>query len=329
MPELLVCNDNYFRMCITMVFISISGVSQLTNCCLNRDGRSDPNCWCRSANQATKGVRDDCHFYFDFSIHLLRRSDLIMMATNETPTANPTATNGTNGTREELNSNPAILHIEILETSEPVVHRILAVDRSMTFDAFHKAIKIAFEWDIDDHRKSYYFKILDFPGHMPWRRPDARTLLVEQPATHYILREEDPHPVNVPCEDSRTSILGDVYNFIGPRLFEYRHRGVSPILVYKYDAWAHLITFLGVCPGLHQPALCLSGTGSPIAKDCGGPLVWAMIKSIYAEPQENLTLEEIELKRWYEQDCKNGFDFGVRPWDWEIEWVNDYLRFVQ
>jgi hypothetical protein len=267
-----------------------------------------------------------------------------MMATNGTPRSNPMSnngtsmsnlmatngTNGTNGTREEPNSDWGImLHIEILDTSGPIVDRLLAVDRSMTFDTFHKAIKIAFEWDIDDYRKPYYFKVLDFPGHLPWRRPDARSLLVGQPGTHYYLRDEDPRPVDGPCSDSRTSTLGEVYDLIGPRLFSYRHACLSPILVYEYDRWAHFITFLAESPELRQPALCLRGTGSPIAKGCGGPHAWADLKRIYAEPHENLTLEEIARKRWYEQDCKNGFDFGVSPWTWGIEWVNDHLRFVQ
>ncbi|KAI4159892.1 MAG: hypothetical protein LQ342_006220 [Letrouitia transgressa] len=212
-----------------------------------------------------------------------------------------------------------LLMITLMNSSDPMINRVLSVPPNINFAQLHMVLQIAFGW-AECHMHTFSVELVQFAsGH---KKP---VLLLQRYADEAAFACLDLKP-----EEETLFKLSDV-------LEKEEWKGKVSI-TYEYDmgdGWQHDITVLGRADaGLHAmlgapeeaevKVLCLSGEGHPCAEDCGGEPGWEGLKEAFKKRNGDKGLRE-----WYKTVCSNGDRKGLDPWKWSVLDVNDVLREIK
>ncbi|KAL9611644.1 MAG: hypothetical protein Q9167_003712 [Letrouitia subvulpina] len=206
-----------------------------------------------------------------------------------------------------------LLMVLLVNSSDPMINRLLSVPPNINFNQLHMVLQIAFGW-AECHMHTFNVDMVDSASGR--KKP---VLLLQRHA-------EDCADVDMVLHPQEETLfkLSDV-------LEKEEWKGKVTI-TYEYDmgdGWQHEITVFGRAePGLHVmlgapeyvKVLCLAGEGHPCAEDSGGGPGWEELKEAFAKRNGDK-----EKREWYKTVCSNGDPKGLDPWKWSILDVNDGL----
>ncbi|KAK4208180.1 plasmid pRiA4b ORF-3-like protein-domain-containing protein, partial [Rhypophila decipiens] len=202
------------------------------------------------------------------------------------------------GQRESWPSNKAVcipenyvLRVQLLpgEIVDPPVERTLSCPARATFYQLHQALQVAFGWasthlfEFSTKGNSHQLSIGD-PNH------DA----------------DGFGPIDRGTE-RKSSVRYKLCKYFEDEKFK------DQILMYEYDfgdGWEHYITVVNRAPATDR-FVCVSGTGHGVAEDVGASPGWEDLKDIYRIPTDQLTPDERERRRWFEEMASNGDPSGL------------------
>lgn len=208
-----------------------------------------------------------------------------------------------------------LILIQMTDTSEPNINRLLSVPPTLTFKRMHHVLQAAFGW-ANSHMHSFdVVEVGDEDGH--WL---SRKSLLQ------ISSDPDLMSDNLESIDEANITLQDAYE-------KPEWKGKAKI-TYEYDhgdSWEHELALLGradprMNAQVHAPdfakVLCLAGEGHACAEDAGGPGGWEDLKECFAKPRK----QDDGRKQWYKIDCLNGDPKGLKPYEFSVLDVNDALQ---
>lgn len=224
-----------------------------------------------------------------------------------------------------------LLKIQILDVHNPCIVRILSCPPTTTFAVLHLAIQIVFGWT-DQH--PHKFEIVHKkpseqesppPGDFnPRYFLHTRSALTIQRGPGE--RDDDPDDFDdgVPRVNPKNIHLKDVFE--SP---EYDDK--APEYEYDFgDCWVHDIELIGrATKDTEGKIVCVAGEGHGIAEACGGPCGWEQLKEAYVVPEDVISDQDKELRRWYEEVAGNGESAGLDLWKWNREEVNKKLAMLE
>lgn len=213
-----------------------------------------------------------------------------------------------------------LLLVNLSDTYEPGISRVLSVPPETTFDTLHEALQIALGWgNIHMHQ----FRI---QGQEPLKRIPGKPLL-------YL--EADPEYIGISEEmDAKTK---EESQFPLADILEDEEFNGKTTLTYEYDmgdGWEHEMCVLGRADSylgdalgvneVNQKILCISGERHRCAEDCGGPSGWENLKDTFKKARGG----DQDLKDWYKTVCLNGDKKGLDPYKRSLVDINNQLADV-
>ncbi|KAL8773582.1 MAG: hypothetical protein Q9194_004304, partial [Teloschistes cf. exilis] len=223
------------------------------------------------------------------------------------------------------NESNYLLMVQLYNTGDPQITRILSVPPSLTCDKFHTVLQVAFGWT-ESH--AHASRLDEIPANKCSRYPKP-PLLYLQP---------EPRSSGLGFSGNGGTDPLDEADFSLADLLEKKRYKVTTRLRYEYDmgdGWERIILLLGrgdegvsraIEPkGGGQQILCVSGEGVLCAEDCGGPGGWDDLKRVFRERGGE---EEKERRDWYRHAYANGDAKSLDPYEWDILKLNKRLKKV-
>lgn len=216
-----------------------------------------------------------------------------------------------------------LVNVDVKDTKDPAVSRMLAVPNTFTFRHFERALSTAFAYKTT----SGMFEVTS-PAWIPGRgRPPRRNLVhifndVEQRNRWHKWDDEN----DVEADERMIDELS-----LRSLLEELGSCGIT----YLVGTWAHEIEIMGAFSLALRPlgtspghAVCISGEGHPVLESSDSTM-WHAFKEAYRTTAP--TAQQKQYRVWYEQEAAGGDARGLAlggAWRWEKDNVNRELSLL-